>query len=64
MNIYEGLDFDVTIIRETDAAYLVEYQDDDIWLPKSRTTIDGDFNGKGQYTIGIPRWLADEKGMV
>lgn len=57
---------DVTVIvqHRTAAAVLVKYDEDKaaIWLPLSQIEL-GQTKG-ATYVVTLPRWLAEEKGMV
>ena len=47
------------IVRETEAAYLLSFGDDEIWLPKSQVRV-YEKNNK----VFVPEWLAIEKGLL
>jgi hypothetical protein len=51
-------DFDAELKHETDKAFLVIYEGEGYWLPKSMT----EDNGDGSFTI--PYFLAYDKGMI
>lgn len=51
-------DFD-HIEAETEKAWLIVFEDDSVWLPKSRCQVDRDNN-----VIHVPRWLAKEKELA
>jgi SH3-like domain-containing protein len=64
---YETLEFEVSVVRETEKAILVRTADgDEAWVPKSQLVAEGtDVDGTGDVgTIAIPRWLAEEKGLA
>ena len=48
----------VIVINETDLAWLIEYEEQQYWVPKSECEITYDFQ------LNIPEWLALEKGMI
>jgi hypothetical protein len=60
--------FDVVIVDETRLAIRVDEGDREIWLPKSMIESLG--NGKTEYPIGelieigVPVWMAEEKGLI
>lgn len=54
VRLYE---FEATLRDETDRAFLVEYEEKDIWLPKNQTTYED-----GLFIV--PEWLAIEKELV
>lgn len=45
--------------HETDLAYLLRFDEEKIWLPKSQVK---DFDVLDR-TLSIPRWLMEEKGL-
>jgi hypothetical protein len=47
---------EATEIRETDAAWLLEIDGEEIWLPKSQVEWDGEY-------VTLPEWLAEERGL-
>lgn len=53
------------IIRETDAAFLIEIDGDEIWLPKSQIADVDDYNaGIEDCVMSITEWIAMEKGLA
>lgn len=65
----EQAEINCAVVRMTDAAILIDHGgDSNVWVPKSQIT---DFTpgpeGEGlehAESIFIPRWLAEEKGLV
>lgn len=56
---------EVTVLRETEAAILIEYENEEFWIPKSQIQEDSEARSKGDVgTLSIPRWLAKEKGLL
>lgn len=52
-------------LKETDKGLLVEYEGEEIWIPKSQITEDSEVTEEGDEGIlAIPEWLAEEKGML
>lgn len=57
------------VIAETVMAWLLQFGDDQEWLPKSKCCLDGDDVGDGHGNYGkgglvdIPEWLAEKKGL-
>ena len=43
---------------ETDAAWLLDIDGEELWFPKSKCDIDDD------QTIAVPEWSAKEKGLI
>lgn len=71
MGKYDKHEFVFWVKHETDKAYLckrMEDEDDDdaeeFWLPKSQTTVLEINERKSWYTVELPEWLAEEKGLV
>lgn len=56
----------VLLKMETDKAVMINYEGDNIWLPKSQIEFDGrlDLHIEKEIEIQIPEWLAVEKDMV
>jgi len=52
--------------HETEKAYLVEYEEEEYWLPKSQIVEEeSDEIQLGEtVTISVKRWLAEEKGLA
>jgi len=46
------------LLTQTDAAWLLRFDNEQIWLPKSQCDID-----ERTKEIDIPEWLAIEKGL-
>lgn len=47
----------VEIEKETDLAWLIDYEGKTYWVPKKECTIERD-------ELSIPFWLAEDKGMI
>jgi hypothetical protein len=45
------------VLRETDKAYLLQIDNEEIWLPKSQV-ID-----IGEEQVGLKPWIAEQKGL-
>lgn len=55
---------DCDVIKVTDKAALVVYDDEQIWLPLSQMSDPEDLvQGETGVTIGITEWIANEKGI-
>ncbi len=63
---YVHLD-DCVVLRATEKAILVRYDDEEIWLPKSQIVDPADPDtiqaGSEERTISITEWLAKQKGI-
>ena len=57
---------DVRLVRTTDKALLVEYEGEEIWVPRSQVDDDSEIYSDKQVgetgLLVIPYWLAEEKG--
>jgi hypothetical protein len=53
----EMVEFEGEVVRETDMAWLFDFDGDPVWLPKSQCEWDG-------VIMEVPRWLALKKEMV
>jgi hypothetical protein len=51
------IEFD-SIVKETDAATLIDFGDKKIWLPKSQIDL-----RSWSKIVGIPQWLVEVKGL-
>ena len=55
---------DCRVLRETDAAFLVDYDGDELWLPRSQVADADDLTVSNEpRTIGITEWIAKQKGI-
>lgn len=52
---------DCIIKRQTDAAFLVEYMGEDVWLPRSQIADGDDYSEGDEVTLTVTRWIADQK---
>ena len=53
------------IKRETDKAFLVEIEGEEVWLPKSQIADWEDYEeGDTDCTMSISEFIADEKGLA
>ena len=58
---------DLTFVRSTDAAILVEDPDgDEVWLPKSQIEWPEEALAErgDTITVTMPEWLAEKKGLI
>jgi hypothetical protein len=56
---------DVTVVRETEAALLVNIEEEEIWIPKSQIDDDSEVYKIGtEGTLIIPLWLAEKLGVA
>ncbi len=55
----------VTCLKETDKALLVEHEGVETWVPKSQVHDDSEVYQEGQAgTLVVSLWLAEEKNWV
>lgn len=56
---------EVLVVGQTDAAILVQYEGEEVWIPKSQILSDSQVEFVGDRGIlAIPRWLADDRGVA
>ena len=57
--------FTYEIKHETESAYLITDDYQDVWIPKSQIEDEKKFfsNGIEYLEFGIPEWLASDKGL-
>lgn len=55
---------DCRILKETKDAFLIEYDDEQYWIPKSQIS-DPDVLEEGDYgiTVSVTEWIANQKGI-
>lgn len=59
----ELLDFEVSLINETDSAWLIRpVANKKVWVPKSLCEMAE--GRRNKWTLTIPAWLAEEKGLI
>lgn len=52
------------IVRETDAAFLIEIDGERHWIPKSQVSgSDRLSEGDEDVTVSVTEWIADQKGL-
>jgi len=54
----------VRVVKERLKAILVSDGTVETWLPKSQITFLTRYNERRETTIGMPKWLAKEKGFL
>lgn len=65
----EADDYNLRLLRQSDAAWCVRTDDDDldsdVWLPKSQCEMHPPNAQVGSTpTFTVPNWLAEEKGLI
>ena len=59
------VEIDITIVKETDLAVLVDTGDPEFyWIPGSLIKGDSEFKEGQTYTIELPIWFATQEGLV
>ena len=58
-------DIDVQLLHQTDKAWLVTDSEPGsaVWIPKSQAEL-SETAIAGIYTVTLPEWLAQEKGLI
>ena len=54
---------DCEVLTVTNGAILIEYEGEEIWLPKSQVSESEQYETGDCCTISISRWLAEERGL-
>ncbi len=54
---------DAAVVQQTDAAFLVRYQDEEHWIPKSQIADPQDYKKGDEGTISISDWIANKLGI-
>jgi hypothetical protein len=55
---------DCTVLRTTEKAVQVEWQGEELWLPRSQVSEDEKYEaGDSGVTISVTEWLARQKGI-
>ena len=63
MSRYVHLDVE-EILRETDKAFLLLVEGEEIWIPKGQIANPGDYSeGDSNCTVSITEWIANQKGI-
>lgn len=59
-----GID-DVLVVRELERSIVVQYEGEELIIPKSQIGIDSEVQGEGdEGRLVIPQWLAEDRGML
>jgi len=67
MSNSDPVEVEVTFLRVTSAAVLVECDEIEIWLPREKVQFDGllDHCEKGELIeVTVPEWLAYDRGLI
>lgn len=52
------------IVRETDAAFLIEHDGEEHWIPKSQIADPDTYEaGDEDVTVSVTEWIAKQKGI-
>ena len=54
--------YDAVLMAETERAVLVEYEDEEVWLPKSQINYDQGAERGDLIEVELPQWLAIRNG--
>ena len=52
------------VVRTTPKAVLIEYEDEELWLPRSAMIDDEELEAGQQTQIKMLPWIAKEKGII
>jgi hypothetical protein len=52
-----------TIIRETEKAFLILFESEEVWVPKSVLINPEDIPSSGTVDLEVARWWADKEGI-
>ena len=67
MSSTDTVEVEVTFLRVTTAAVLVEYDEIEIWLPREHVEYDGllDHCERSELVeLRVPEWLAFDRGLI
>ena len=53
------VDIDGTMKRQTEKAWLIDFGDKEVWIPKSQIEVD-----LVDDVVTMPEWLAKDKGFI
>ena len=56
--------FECTILLHTERAIKVDYQGEELWIPKSQIEDVDDLPARGNSEITVTAWIAKEKGLI
>jgi hypothetical protein len=52
------------VIRETENAFLIRYEGEEIWIPRSQLADADDYAaGDEDVTLSVTEWIAKQKGI-
>jgi hypothetical protein len=54
---------DCEIKRETEKAFLIEYEGEELWLPKSVLSEADNYEVGDVVTLSVQEWWANDKGL-
>lgn len=58
---------DVRVVKATDKAVLVEYEEEEYWMPRSQIVVEESevYDVEGDHgALVITEWIAQQKGLV
>lgn len=56
---------DVRVIRELERSIIVDYEGEELVIPKSQISSESEVQGEGdEGTLVIPKWLAEDRDML
>lgn len=54
--------YDAVLVATTERAICIEYEDEEVWLPRSQIDYDLGVEKGGLTDVEVPQWLAVKKG--
>lgn len=55
---------DVRVLKDTGKAFLIEYGEEQYWIPRACVANPGDYEeGEGGYTMSVTESIAKDKGI-
>ncbi len=63
MSFSNWVHIEAEIVQETEAAFLVRIDEEEMWLPKSQIADPDDYQVGDIGTVSISEWIAKEKGL-
>lgn len=60
------VDIDCNLLRRTEKGMLIEYHQQEIWLPRSQIKVEQRYvtGNPNAITVSIPSWLAKDKNII
>lgn len=59
----EVFSIEATVVRKSLKAVLIEYDSEELWIPKSQLFDEEELPEKGTARVKMTEWIAKEKGL-